>query len=104
MYLAFSWVACEQALRGTLEAGWEKEGDLETTSLEFEYLYRKSQGGNMLIGGDDISNDVIIPGTCFSMFVNIQAHFHFALIGGNLTAQSTGSHKGIGGGIQILEV
>ena len=37
------------------------------------------------------------------MFVNIQAHFHFALIGGNLTAQSTGSHKGIGSGIQILE-
>ena len=104
MYLAISWVACEQALRGTLEAGWEKEGDLETTSLEFEYLYRKSQGGNMLIGGDDISNDVIIPGTCFSMFVNIQAHFHFALIGGHLTAQSTESHKGIGGGIQILEV
>ena len=58
----------------------------------------------MLIGGDDIGNDVIIPGTCFSMFVNIQAHFHFALIGGNLTAQSTGSHKGIGGGIQILGV
>ena len=104
MYLAFSWVACEQALRGTLEAGWEKEGDLETTSLEFEYLHRKSQGGNMLIGGDDISNDVIIPGTCFSMFLNIQAHFHFALIGGTLTAQSTGSHKGIEGGIQILDV
>ena len=58
----------------------------------------------MLIGGDDISNDVIIPGTCFSMFLNIQAHFHFALIGGNLTAQSTGSHKGIEGGIQILDV
>ena len=62
MYLAISWVACEQALRGTLEAGWEKEGELETTSLEFEYLHRKSQGRNMLIGGDDISNDVIIPG------------------------------------------
>ena len=104
MYLAFSWVACEQALWGTLEAGWEKEGELESTSLAFEYLHRKSQCGNMLIGGDDIGNDVIIPGTCFSMFVNIQAHFHFALIGGNLTAQSTGSHKGIGGGIQILEV
>ena len=58
----------------------------------------------MLIGGDDIGNDIIIPGTCFSMFVNIQAHFHFALIGGHLTAQSTESHKGIGGGIQILEV
>ena len=53
----------------------------------------------MLIGGDDISNDVITLGTCFSMFVYICAHFCFALIGGNLTAHSTGSHRGIGVGI-----
>jgi len=46
----------------------------------------------MLIGGDDISNDVITL-----------ARFRFALIGGNLTAQLTGSHRGIGGGIQIPE-
>ena len=45
----------------------------------------------MLIGGGDISN------------VYIRARFLFALIGGNLTAQSTGSHRGIGGGIQIPE-
>ena len=51
----------------------------------------------------DNSNDVIIPGTCFSMFVNIHALFRFALIGGNLTAQSTGSHRGIGVGVQIAE-
>ena len=41
----------------------------------------------MPIGGDDISNDVITLGTCFSMFVY---SFRFALIGRNLTAQSTG--------------
>ena len=29
---------------------------------------------------------------CFSMFVYIRARIHFVLIGGNLTAQSTGSH------------
>ena len=40
----------------------------------------------MLIGGDDICNDVIIVGTCFSMFVYIRALFRFTLIGGNLTA------------------
>ena len=57
----------------------------------------------MLIGDDDISNDVIILGTCFSIFVDIQARFRYALIGGNLTAQSKGSHRGIGGGIQIPE-
>ena len=50
----------------------------------------------MVIGGDDISNDVITLGTCFSMFVYVRARFRFALMGGNLTAQSTGSHRGIG--------
>ena len=78
-----------------------KKGEqLATTSLEFEYLHRKSQC-KMLIGGDDISNDVITLGTCFSMFVYIHACFHLALICRNLTAQSTESHRGIGGGIQI---
>ena len=80
--------------------GWRKEGELATTSLEFEYLCRKSQC-EMLIGGDDISNDVITLALCFSMFVFFCTCFHFVLIGGNLTAQLTGSHKGTGGGIQI---
>ena len=52
----------------------------------------------MPIGGDDISNDIITLGTCFSMFVYILTRFCFVLIGGNQTAQLTGSHKGIGGG------
>ena len=47
----------------------------------------------MLIGGDDISNDVITLGTRLSMFVYTGARFRFALIGRNLTAQSTGSHR-----------
>ena len=34
-------IACEQSLCGTLAAGREKEGGLETTSLKFEYLHRK---------------------------------------------------------------
>ena len=78
-------IACEQALRGALATGREKEGELATTFLEFEYLHRKSRC-EMLIGGDGISNDVIILGTCFSMFVDIRALFRFTLIGGNLTA------------------
>ena len=57
----------------------------------------------MLIGRDDISNDVITLGTRFSRFVYIRARIRFALIGGNLTAQSTGNHRGIGGRIQIPE-
>ena len=42
----------------------EKEGELATTSLEFDYLHRKSRC-EMLIGGDDFSNDVITLGACF---------------------------------------
>ena len=71
--------------------GREKEGELTTCrSLKFEYLCRKSRC-KMLIG------------TCFPMFVYIPARFRLSLIGGNLTAQSTGSHRGIGGAIQIPE-
>ena len=58
----------------------------------------------MLIGGDDFSNDVITLGTFFSMFVYIRARSCFALIGGNLTAQSAGSHREIGGGVQICKL
>ena len=84
MQVASRGIACEQALRGRAE----KEGELDTTSLEFERRCK------MLIGGDDISNDVITLGACFPMFVYIRVRFRFALIGGNLTAQ--GSHRGIG--------
>ena len=57
-----------EALRGALAARQEKEGELANTSLEFEYLHRKSRC-EMLIGGDGISS-VITLGTCFSMFVS----------------------------------
>ena len=50
-------VACEQALRGALAAGWEKEGELAKCK--------------MLIGGDDLSNDVITLGT---FFFNVWLH------------------------------
>ena len=55
----------------------------------------------MLIGRDDISNDVITLGMCFSMFVYICTRLCLTLIDGNLTAQLMGSHRVIGGGIQI---
>ena len=57
----------------------------------------------MLIGRGDIDNDVITLGTGFSMFVCLRVHHTFTPIGRNLTAQSTGSHRGIAGGIQIPE-
>ena len=52
----------------------------------------------MLIGADGLRNDVITLGTYLSMFVYIHTRFLVALIGGNLTAQSTGSHGGFGTG------
>ena len=57
-------IAWEQALWGALVVGWEKERELATTSLE-----KKSMRNEMLIGRDNISNDVITLGMCFSMFV-----------------------------------
>ena len=79
-----------------------QEGEVATSSLEFQYLHQKSRC-KMLVGRDDISNDVITLGTCFSMSVYILARSCFTLIGGNLIAQLTGSHRGIGGGVQIPE-
>ena len=59
------------------------QGELATTSLDFEYLHRKSRC-EILIGEDDISNNVVTLGTCLAML------FTFAMTGGNLTAQSMG--------------
>ena len=56
----------------------------------------------MLIGGDDAGNDDITLGTCFSMFVYVPARFRFALIGGNLTAQSTRSHRDVVASSQVI--
>ena len=67
-------LACEQALQGAMAARQEKERELAIRSLEFEYLRRKSQC-KMLIGGDNISNDIITLGMCFSIFFHISAHF-----------------------------
>ena len=88
----FKQLAYKQALWGALAVGWRKEGKVATTSLEFDYLHRKSQC-EMPIGGDNISNDIITLGLCFSMFAYFCTCFHFVLIGGNLTAELTGSHR-----------
>ena len=55
---------------GALAARREKEGELATTSLEIEYLYRKSRC-EMLIVGHDISNDV---SSIFQVFFNVCLH------------------------------
>ena len=55
----------------------------------------------MLIGGDDIINDLSHVFQCLFTFVLVWNHFR--LTGGNLTAPLTGSHRGITGGIKIPE-
>ena len=70
-----------------------KEGELATSSLEFEYLHRKT-GCEMPIGGGDIGNDVITLGSCFSMFVYIRARFCFALISGKSDTSVRGEPQG----------
>ena len=92
-------VPCEQAL---WQRGRKRKESLQLRLWNLNICIEKSRC-EMLIGGDDISNDVITLGTCLLIFVYIRARFRFALIGGNLTAQSMGSHRGIGGGIQIPE-
>ena len=50
----------------------------------------------MLIGGDDISNDVSsIFHVFFNVFFYICTRFRFGLIGGKLTSQSTASQRRI---------
>ena len=56
----------------------------------------------MLIGGGDISNDLITLGTFFNVCLHSRS-FSLRAIGGNLTAQTTVIHRGIEGGIQIPE-
>ena len=92
-------VPCEQA---PWQRGRKRKESLQLRLWNLNICIEKSRC-EMLIGGDNISNDVITLGTCLLIFVYIRARFRFALIGGNLTAQSMGSHRGIGGGIQIPE-
>ena len=71
-------------------AGQENEEELATRSLEFEYLHQKSRC-KMLIGGDDISNDVITLGTCFQCLSDIRRLRALYPIG----AYTTGIEKGL---------
>ena len=58
---------------GRSGGGAGKGGEFATMSLEFEDLHRKTRC-EMLIGGDDISNDVITLEVCFRVFFNVSLH------------------------------
>ena len=63
-------ISLRASFLGALAAGREKERELATTSLKFENLHRKIRG-EMLIGGDDVSYDVITP---WHVFFNVCLH------------------------------
>ena len=58
---------------GRFGGGAGNGGEFATMSLEFEDLHRKTRC-EMLIGGDDISNDVITLEVCFHVFFNVSLH------------------------------
>ena len=66
------WIAWKRALRSALAVGPEKEGELVTRALEFEYLHWESRC-EMLIGRDDISSEVIYR---WLVFFNVCLHSH----------------------------
>ena len=77
--------------------GREREGELATTSLEFIMnIYIKKVDADCLLA------EMTLVMTSLLLARVFQCLFTFALIGGNLTAQSTRSQRGNGGGIQIL--
>ena len=61
-------LACEQALRGALAAGREKEGELSTTSLKIEYL---KDDAKCWLAEMTLVHDVITLGACFHVFSNV---------------------------------
>ena len=52
--------------------GKGRRASLQLRLWNLNFLHGKSRC-DMLIGGDDISDDVITLGTCFSMFPHIRA-------------------------------
>ena len=88
--LATKHIASKQALWGTLVAGGRKERlqlCLWNLNICIEKVNAKCWLAEMTLL---MCLPLVRASTCFSMFVYICTHFHFAPIGGNLTAQSMG--------------
>ena len=99
-------LACQQALRGTLVAGREKEGELANyvSGIRISTSKKPMQNADWLRWRKWWRHyPWRVLSRVFQCFLYIRVRFRFALIGGNLTAQLTGSHRGIGGRIQIPE-
>ena len=87
VYLIAWKVACEQALRGTLASGREKEGELATHLWNLNVWIEKVNAKCWLVEMTLVMTSLPLAR------VYIRARFRFSLTGGNLTAQSTGNHR-----------
>ena len=99
-------LACQQALRGTLVAGREKEGELANyvSGIRISTSKKPMQNADWRRWRKWWRHyPWRVLSRVFQCFLYIRVRFRFALTGGNLTAQLTGSHRGIGGRIQIPE-
>ena len=99
-------LACQQALRATLMAGREKEGELANyvSGIWISASKKPMQNADWRRWRKWRRHyPWRVLSRVFQCFLYIRVRFRFALIGGNLTAQLTGSHRGIGGRIQIPE-
>ena len=99
-------LACQQALRGTLVAGREKEGELANyvSGIWISASKKPMQNPDWRRWSKWWRHyPWRVLSRVFQCFLYIRVRFRFALIGENLTAQLTGSHRGIGGRIQIPE-
>ena len=95
-------VACKHASSLGHSGGGAGKGRRACNYISGIWCLHQKGRCKMLIGVDDTTNNVTTLGTFFfSMFFYIRTLFCFILIGGNLTAQFTGSHRGIHGRIQI---
>ena len=84
-------IACEQAHRALWRRVGRGRSACNYVSLIWISASKKSMQ-NADLRSDDVSNDIITLGMCFSLFVYICARFCFVLIGGNLTTQSMERH------------
>ena len=85
-----------KALWGDLAAGREKEGERATMSRNIWISASKNVDANCWLVEMTLVMTSLPLTRFFLMLVFIRARFRFALIGGNLTAQSTRSHRGLG--------
>ena len=93
--LFIRWQACEQALWHALVGGWGRKESLQLHLRNLNICIEKVNAKCWLAEMTLVMTSLLLAHVFQSLFTF--ELFHFVLIGGNLTAESTGRHRGIGG-------